>query len=123
MGRIILIANRLPVTIHEKKGELKFTPSSGGLATGLKSLEGSYEKVWIGWPGMMSPNEEQNEIIDKELLKLNMHAIHVNLRCLTIIIMAIAMKQSGPYSTIFLNMLLTMKTTGMTYKKVNQIFS
>lgn len=51
MPRLIIISNRLPVTIDRKKGELFYHPSAGGLATGLNSLETEMEKLWIGWPG------------------------------------------------------------------------
>ena len=38
MQRIILVSNRLPVTVEKKKGELHFRNSTGGLATGLDSF-------------------------------------------------------------------------------------
>ena len=75
MSRIILIANRLPVTIKEESGKLSFTPSAGGLATGLKSLEGSYEKIWIGWHGLSNPDDQTKPIIDKELAKTGDQAL------------------------------------------------
>ncbi|MCB0636496.1 MAG: bifunctional alpha,alpha-trehalose-phosphate synthase (UDP-forming)/trehalose-phosphatase [Lewinella sp.] len=51
MSRIVIISNRLPVTVDRQEGELHFHPSAGGLATGLNSLDDSFEKIWIGWPG------------------------------------------------------------------------
>lgn len=123
MSRIILIANRLPVTIHEKKGELKFTQSSGGLATGLKSLEGSYEKVWIGWPGMMSPDESQREVIDKELLDLNMHAIHVEPQVFNDYYYGYSNETIWPLFHYFSQYVKNDENYWNAYKKVNQIFA
>lgn len=61
MARIIIVSNRLPITIDRKEGELVYYPSAGGLATGLSSLDRSVERVWIGWPGrtVESPEEQQ----------------------------------------------------------------
>ena len=49
---LILISNRLSVSVEKKKGKLEFTPSMGGLATGLSSLDQNDEMLWIGWPGL-----------------------------------------------------------------------
>ena len=51
MARIIIVSNRLPITIDRQEGELVYHPSAGGLATGLNSLDRSIERIWIGWPG------------------------------------------------------------------------
>ena len=53
MGRLLVIANRLPFSISKKAGEFSFRPSPGGLATGLSSLPDSLERFWIGWPTLL----------------------------------------------------------------------
>jgi trehalose 6-phosphate synthase/phosphatase len=78
MGRTIIISNRLPVKINkDKNGELVFSPSEGGLATGLGSIYKEGENVWIGWPGMYFTDEEEEKHVAQELKKENMR--HVNL--------------------------------------------
>ncbi len=52
MGRLLIVSNRLPVTIHRHKGQIRFEQSAGGLATGLSSFYRSYDALWIGWPGI-----------------------------------------------------------------------
>lgn len=52
MPRIIIISNRLPVTVQKKDGVLTYTESVGGLTTGLSSLYKQSEGLWIGWPGI-----------------------------------------------------------------------
>ena len=54
MGRLLVVANRLPISVSKRLNELRFTPSPGGLVTGLSSLPESYERFWIGWPGVAS---------------------------------------------------------------------
>ncbi|MDX2246384.1 MAG: bifunctional alpha,alpha-trehalose-phosphate synthase (UDP-forming)/trehalose-phosphatase [Bacteroidia bacterium] len=63
MSRIIIVSNRLPVTIDRKQGELIYHPSAGGLATGLKSLESPDRRIWIGWPGNPVEDELERESI------------------------------------------------------------
>ena len=52
MERIIIVSNRLPITIVKRKNDLSFQPSVGGLATGLGSIYDSYNSIWVGWPGI-----------------------------------------------------------------------
>lgn len=52
MGRLLIVSNRLPVTVEKRKNALQFSQSPGGLATGLASFYKSYDSMWIGWPGI-----------------------------------------------------------------------
>ncbi len=54
MNRLLVVSNRLSVSVAKKGEGVSFRPSTGGLATGLASLSKSYERVWIGWPGIPS---------------------------------------------------------------------
>jgi len=69
MSRLVIISNRLPVTINRSEGELHYHPSAGGLATGLNSLDASYNKLWIGWPGQDIENEWEREGVRNDLAK------------------------------------------------------
>ena len=63
-GRLIIVSNRLSVTVKrsENGGEYTFTPSSGGLATGLAGMTKSTEFWWYGWPGLEVPANEQEAL-------------------------------------------------------------
>lgn len=52
-GRLIMVSNRLPVSIARLgDGRWDFTPSAGGLASSLRSLaSGGVEFSWYGWTG------------------------------------------------------------------------
>jgi len=56
MSKLVIIANRLPVTITKREGKLALHSSTGGLATGLGSFYREKKGVWLGWPGMASQN-------------------------------------------------------------------
>lgn len=49
--RLVLVSNRLPVTVQNDAGKLALEPSSGGVATALRRLHERTNGVWIGWPG------------------------------------------------------------------------
>ena len=61
MSKYIIVSNRLPIKIEKQQNQWIFSPTSGGLATGLKSVHENGKSLWIGWPGISS-----NEIDDKE---------------------------------------------------------
>lgn len=52
MGRLVIVSNRLPVSVEKRKEKLHFARSIGGLATALGSFYKSQPSLWIGWPGI-----------------------------------------------------------------------
>ncbi len=48
---MILVSNRLPVSLRVDHGKLIVESSAGGLATGLSGYHERGNTVWIGWPG------------------------------------------------------------------------
>ena len=67
MSRLVIISNRLPITITQQDGVLHYQPSAGGLATGLNSLKDDIDKVWIGWPGINIKSVEKKQLVREEL--------------------------------------------------------
>lgn len=59
--RMLIVSNRLPVTIKKEDGALELVPSSGGLATALSSLDRTGERLWVGWPGAV-PRKDRREV-------------------------------------------------------------
>jgi trehalose 6-phosphate synthase/phosphatase len=49
--RLVMVSNRLPVTICTDAGQVRLEPSSGGVATGLKQAHERGTGLWVGWPG------------------------------------------------------------------------
>jgi len=49
---LVIVSNRLPVSVSKVNKKIVYTESSGGLATGLSSVAASHDSVWIGWPGI-----------------------------------------------------------------------
>ena len=77
-GRLIVVANRLPITV-KRSGDASFdlSLSSGGLVSGLQGLSKTTKFEWFGWPGLQIP---ENEIdILKSQLKDEFDAVPVML--------------------------------------------
>ena len=47
--RIVVVSNRLPVTIEESNAGFRLEASSGGLVTALRPLLNDCAGVWVGW--------------------------------------------------------------------------
>ncbi len=68
--RLIIVANRLPISIRYEDGKPIASASSGGLVSGLsawlasigKSESDITETVWIGWPGTAIPEEDRAQL-------------------------------------------------------------
>ncbi len=75
MQRLLIVSNRLPVTIQEKKGEFHIEPSVGGLATGLRSWYKSSPSIWIGWAGIGRKKIKREKDIMARLVAENCHPV------------------------------------------------
>ena len=77
-GRLLLISNRLPITIkRSENGKYDFSMSSGGLVSGLSGLSKSTTFQWYGWPGLEVPEDEISGL--KKRLKNDYNAVPVML--------------------------------------------
>jgi trehalose 6-phosphate synthase/phosphatase len=64
---LVVVSNRLPVSVVKENGRLEYQASPGGLATAMSSLEQS-DKIWVGWPGIASDDltdDEKDEIVSE----------------------------------------------------------
>ena len=80
MANVILVSNRLSVSVEKRKAKLEFKPSMGGLATGLSSLEQKDRILWIGWSGLAADElsrEHKREI--ETTLKREYYSVPVEL--------------------------------------------
>jgi trehalose 6-phosphate synthase/phosphatase len=61
MKRLIVVSNRLPVSVEKTTGGLAYKESVGGLATAVGSFYRDYSSLWIGWPGVTSDKITRSE--------------------------------------------------------------
>ncbi len=55
MSRLLIVSNRLPVTVRTEAAGVEVQPSVGGLATGLRGPHERSGGLWIGWSGLVDP--------------------------------------------------------------------
>jgi len=68
-GKVLVVSNRLPVTIKRSSdGSYDYSMSSGGLVTALQGLKKTTEFQWYGWPGLEVPEAEQTRV-NRDLLE------------------------------------------------------
>ncbi len=76
-SRVIIVSNRLPVTIAEESGELTAKRSVGGLATALAPVLEQYDTLWVGWTGMrrsLKKRELKRLHLSKQLVPVDLTA-------------------------------------------------
>jgi trehalose 6-phosphate synthase/phosphatase len=76
--RLIIVSNRLPVKAEIHDEIIHFEKSAGGLATGLNSLDVSYEKHWIGWPGIYTASDQTEKELNHSLENYNFHPVFLS---------------------------------------------
>ena len=76
MDRVLIVANRLPITVKATDGGVDVQRSSGGLATGLLRSHEQSGGVWVGWSG--APEEltaAQHAELDQQLAAMRLVAV------------------------------------------------
>eukprot|EP01084_Bolivina_argentea_P130470 230313_1 len=74
---LIVVANRLPVSMQYIDNKWKFKTSAGGLVTALKQL-GNLDMEWVGCPGYIE--QKERDYISRKLNEYNVHPVFVEKR-------------------------------------------
>src|SRR5688572_21361555 len=76
MSRVLIVANRLPVTVRATDSEVEVQKSTGGLATGLLRPHEQSGGLWIGWSGTSDElSADQRAQLDKKLADMRLVAV------------------------------------------------
>jgi trehalose 6-phosphate synthase/phosphatase len=84
--RIIVVSNRLPFSIEQKDGRIYFRESSGGVATGLKSLLDAMPSLlpfepdclWVGWPGATIGDDHVEHVRSRARSEFRSHPVFLS---------------------------------------------
>lgn len=61
--RLLVVSNRLPVTISKNhEGQWDFKMSAGGLVSALAGVKNEFPFVWVGWSGSEVPDADQDSL-------------------------------------------------------------
>jgi alpha,alpha-trehalose-phosphate synthase [UDP-forming] len=64
--RLIVVSNRLPVTLEEGADGIEVQPSCGGLVSALLPIFRDMGGCWIGWPGTTECSAAVSEVLRRE---------------------------------------------------------
>ncbi|MFC1562768.1 bifunctional alpha,alpha-trehalose-phosphate synthase (UDP-forming)/trehalose-phosphatase [candidate division KSB1 bacterium] len=122
MQRMLIVSNRLPVTVSKRKGDLSFSPSSGGLVTGLGSFYKSYNSFWLGWPGIITKESEDKKQIKSRLKDENMYPVFLAQSHVEKYYEGFCNKTIWPLFHYFGQYTIYDESLWEAYKRVNKIF-
>lgn len=78
-GRLLLLSNRLPITIKRAEdGSYDFSMSSGGLVTGLSGLSKTTSFQWYGWPGLEVPDSDVEDMRQRLKDEYGAHPVFID---------------------------------------------
>jgi trehalose 6-phosphate synthase/phosphatase len=62
--RVLIVSNRLPISVSREGGSLTVTKSAGGLAAGVARVHNASGGLWIGWSGLSEslPADEEKSL-------------------------------------------------------------
>ncbi len=80
-NRLLIVSNRLPITVSEKDSKFRFRQSVGGLVTGISAYLDSLKcssvsklkPLWVGWPGITIEQSDKREEL-KSKMTIDYHA-------------------------------------------------
>ena len=122
MNRIIIVSNRLPVKATKRKNGIAFSYSTGGLATGLSSVSNFYKTLWIGWPGIITDNINEQDTIRGKLFSDNMYPIFLTRDHINKYYNGFSNNTIWPLFHYFPQYVEYSDNTWETYREVNQVF-
>ncbi len=124
MNKLIIVSNRLPITLNTSSGKLKVESSVGGLATGISSLKVKTEKIWIGWPGMDFTKSKKIEIeeLNNILNKQNLYPVFLSNKEIDDYYHGFANETIWPLFHYFAQYAIYEKEFWQRYKEVNEKF-
>ena len=65
--RLLIVSNRLPVTIRQDADDFAVERSSGGLATALSHPHAARNSLWLGWPGSAYESADDRRRLTRRL--------------------------------------------------------
>jgi trehalose 6-phosphate synthase/phosphatase len=126
MQRLLIVSNRLPVTLEKGKDSLQFHHSLGGLATGLGSFYKSHDSIWIGWPGITLDEintGERKKIEEKLMSEFSCHPVSLSENDIDKYYHGFSNETLWPLFHYFTQYVVHDESSWEAYKRVNGLFA
>ena len=125
MAKNIIVSNRLPIQVTKLDNSFDFTPTSGGLATGMNSVHKGQESLWIGWPGINSDEIDKKTWgpLKKSLKKEGYFPVSLNDKEIEDFYYGLSNKSLWPLFHYFIEFSVFNEEQWKSYQEVNQKFA
>ncbi len=125
MKRLLIVSNRLPLSVTKTKIGVKVRPSVGGLATGIKSIHKEMDSLWIGWPGIdrNALGKEDEKSIMKQLKKERCEALYIDKKEMDLYYNGFSNKTIWPLFHYFPQYTIYNQHYWESYQNVNTLFA
>jgi trehalose 6-phosphate synthase/phosphatase len=123
--KLVIVSNRLPISITKTNGVLEFTASSGGLATAMSSLDNnSSDRIWVGWPGIAADDLTVTEraTITKKLKRQGCYPVFLSRKQLHLFYEGYANDTIWPLFHYFQSLAVHRDDYWQAYKQANDVF-
>lgn len=124
MSKLLVVSNRLPVTVAAYDGQLHFSRSAGGLATGMSSLSESRQMHWLGWSGLAADaaDEQTDQMVVEGLRERGCSAVPLTEDELEGFYYGFSNKTIWPLFHYFVEYTIFDEKLWQAYRKVNEKF-
>ncbi len=123
MPRLLIVSNRLPLSVEKRRGRLFFEPSIGGLATALGAFYKSQPSVWVGWPGIELERVKGEEgDIQTTLMSENCYPVFLSEQDVEDFYQGFCNKTVWPLFHYFPEYTVYSQAFWQAYEKVNEIY-
>ncbi len=126
--RLIIISNRLPITVKCNRDKFEFQESVGGLTSGLSAYLDSLttskknDYIWVGWPGISVEDEIRNKLKADMLSKSKFYPVFISESVMDKFYHGFCNKTIWPLFHYFPSYVIYDEEYWMNYRHVNEIF-
>jgi trehalose 6-phosphate synthase/phosphatase len=122
-GRLILVSNRLPVTIIKRSGSAEIQPSSGGLAAALWPVHRAGSGLWVGWPGELSGDKTSERAIISKLQAERLTPVILDSKLVDDFYHGFSNSTLWPLLHYFSHLAVLNRKWWESYRRVNEMFA
>ncbi len=128
--RLIIVSNRLPVTVSREDGVYSLKKGAGGLVSGLSDFLNSIgesgadidDYLWLGWPGLSVPKKDETAVRDMVGSNYNAHPVFLSKELMDNVYLGFCNRTIWPLFHYFPTYVKYESIYWEQYKKVNEIF-
>jgi trehalose 6-phosphate synthase/phosphatase len=128
--RLVIVSNRLPVSVEMDGDSIRYKETTGGLVTGLSSFLSSLDQLplfnkkhlWVGWPGATVDVTKQKGITEKVLTEHRAYPVYLTQEEMDQFYLGFCNKTIWPLFHSFPSLTVYDEAMWQVYRRVNEKF-